>query len=282
MKKPVVISNWKMNPGFKNGGILIDDILKLLKKSKKKKELSNIDVVFCPPFTNLPEVANKIKRTEGLFWGAQDCFWEEKGEFTGEISPVWLKEMGCQYVILGHSERRLNLGETDEMVHKKVRAALQVGLIPIVCVGETFEQRQKGLKDYVILEQTSRALDGINLKPEQKIIVVYEPIWVIGSGQAVAPDDAEYTGKVLLQRMIDIFGLMAKDNIWILYGGSVDPTNIKSFIEQPSVDGVLVGSVSLKPEEFVKMCEVAVEKEIKYKNIKNTNVKTQKISETEE
>ncbi len=258
-KKPIIIANWKMNPGFKNGEVLINDIVKLLKKSKKRKGLLTIDIVFCPPFVSLAEAAKKIKSINGLFLGAQSCFWEEKGEFTGEISPVWLKEIGCQYVVLGHSERRLNLGETDEMVHKKVKAALQIGLVPVVCVGETLEERHKGLKDYVILEQVSRALEGISLNSDQKIIVAYEPIWVIGSGRAVSPEDAEYTAKVLLQRMVDLFPLpIVRNNIRILYGGSVDSTNIKSFIDEPTINGVLVGSVSLRAQEFVKMCETAV------------------------
>ena len=251
MKKNIIIANWKMNLGLSQTISLTKDILNGLKKIKK--DWSKIDIVFCPSFPYLAEVNNLVKRLK-IDFGAQDCFWEERGAYTGEISPLQLKEMGCRYVIIGHSERRLNLNEDDEMVHKKVKAALDIGLIPILCVGETFEERQKGIKDYVIINQVSRALEGIDLKASQQLVIAYEPVWVIGTGQAVSPEEAEYVNRIILQRVIDLYPLpIVRNNIRIIYGGSVDRLNIKNFIEQETIDGVLVGGASLKAAEFVEI-----------------------------
>jgi len=179
-----------------------------------------------------------------------------EGPFTGEVNALQVKEM-AEYVIIGHSERREIFGETDEMVHKKVKAALEAGIIPIICVGETFEERREGQKDYVIIRQLSKALEGINLKASQKIIIAYEPIWVIGSGQAVAPEEAEYVNRVIYQRMVDLAPWpIVRNNIRIIYGGSVDRENVKDFVSQETIDGVLVGGASLKADEFVKIAEI--------------------------
>ncbi len=257
-KKPIIIANWKMNLSFKETKVLAKNILNQLKKIKKGRKSADFDIVLCPPFMSLPE-ASKIfgPKKDILLSGAQDCFWEEEGGFTGEISPMRLKELGCSYVILGHSERRQNLGETDEMVHKKVKAALKAKLIPVICLGETMEQRRQGLKEHVVVTQASKALEGINLKSDQKVVLAYEPVWVIGSGRAITPKEAEYMAKVIHQRMIDLFPLpIVRSNIRIIYGGSVDSATIKSFIGQETIDGVLVGGASLKADEFVKMCEL--------------------------
>lgn len=255
-----------MQLSFKEAKFLAKEILSRIKrKEKEKKKLNDFNIVLCPPFMSIAEVvkifSGKEKSKNNIFsCGAQDCFWEEKGGFTGEVSPLVLKELGCQYVILGHSERRQFLGETDEMVHKKVRTALNLGLIPIICVGETREERDKGLKEHAILTQVSRALEGINLKVNQKIIIAYEPVWVIGSGQAIDPQEAEYMAKVILQRTIDMYPLpIVHNNIRVIYGGSVDSTTIRSFLNQETIDGILVGSASLKAEMFIKMCELAAE-----------------------
>ncbi|MDA2935894.1 triose-phosphate isomerase [Patescibacteria group bacterium AH-259-L05] len=258
MKRKIIIANWKMRPNLRESQNLVKGVLKYLKKSKKKKKLSKLDIVVCPSFTSLSAVPqmSKFKVLRNVFLGAQDCFWEEKGEFTGEISPAWLKEVGCKYVILGHSERRRYLSETDEMVHKKIKASLNAGLIPIICVGETLDQRRRGLKEYVILEQVSQALSGVSIDKKQKIIIAYEPVWVIGSGHAIGPEEAEYMNKIILQRTIDLFPLdVVKNNIRVVYGGSVDHDNVKSFVDQDTVDGALVGGASLKAKEFIKICE---------------------------
>ncbi|MDD4996173.1 MAG: triose-phosphate isomerase [Patescibacteria group bacterium] len=263
MKKRIIIANWKMQLSFKEAKFLAKEILiKIKKKEKEKKKLKDFDIVLCPPFMSIAEVAKIFTTKENskrniLSCGAQDCFWEEKGGFTGEISPLVLKELGCKYVILGHSERRQFLGETNEMIHKKVRTVVNLGLIPIICVGETREERDRGLKEHTILTQVSKALEGINLKIYQKIIIAYEPVWVIGSGQAIDSQEAEYMAKIILQRTIDIYPLpIVHNNIRIVYGGSINSTTVRSFINQETIDGVLVGSASLKAEEFIKMCEL--------------------------
>ena len=259
MKKSIIIANWKMQLSLKEAKVLAKEILDRLKKIKKKeKKLIDFDLVLCPPFISLLEVSKIFgPKKDILLCGAQDCFWEEKGGFTGEISPKSLKELGCTHVIIGHSERRKILKETDEMVHKKVKAALKTGLIPIICVGETRDQRDKGLKEQTIINQVSKALDGISLKASQKIIIAYEPIWVIGSGWAIEPTEAGYMCKIIYQRIIDLYALpIVRNNIRLIYGGSVDSTTIKTFISQEKIDGVLVGGASLKLKEFIKMCEL--------------------------
>lgn len=255
MKRPIIIANWKMNLGTKESVKLIKSILKKLKKIK------GLDIVFCPSFISLSSVCKifKSKFNHHLYLGAQDCFWEEQGNFTGEVSPYWLKKLGCKYVIIGHSERRHNLKETDEMVYKKVRTALQAGLIPIICVGETLDERHRGIKDYVVLNQVSEALSGIDLNSKQNIIIAYEPVWVIGSGRAVMPEEAEYMNRIILQKTIDLYPLsIVQNNIRIIYGGSVDSENIKSFINQETISGSLVGKASLDAKEFVKICKKVV------------------------
>lgn len=257
MKKQIIIANWKMNIGLQQTENLAKDILSGLKKIKN---LNKIDVVLCPSYIALSKIKDFLSKEKNVSLGAQNCYWEERGAYTGEISPVQLKEVNCQYVIIGHSERRGFLGETDEMIHRKSVAALSVGLVPIICVGETFEERQKGIKDYVIINQVSKALEGIDLKVNQQLIIAYEPVWVIGSGQAVMPEEAEYVSRLILQRLVDLYPLpIVRNNIRILYGGSVDHRNIKSFVDQDTIDGVLVGGSSLNAEEFVKMCQILAE-----------------------
>jgi len=254
-RKKIIVANWKMNLSLTESEKLVKLIFKGLISFKKK--LNKIEIVFCPHFTALSLIKNLISRTKikiGL--GAQNVSWEKKGAFTGEISSLMLKELNCQYVICGHSERREYLKETSEMIHKKVVAALDEGLIPILCVGEKFEERQNGAKDYVIIQQVSQALGGVNLDKNQQLIIAYEPVWVIGSGQAVRPQEAEYTHQIIYQRLIDFFSPeLVQKNIRIIYGGSVDSSNIKGFLDQKTVDGVLVGGASLKVDEFVKIIQ---------------------------
>lgn len=256
MKKKIIIANWKMNLTLQQSLVLAKDILNGLKKIKNLKK---IDIVLCPSFTALSSIQPLL--LSKVYLGAQNCFWEEAGAYTGEISPFQLKEVGCQYVIIGHSERRQYLKETDEMIHCKVKTGLEAGIIPVLCIGETFEERQKGIKDYVIINQLSHALEGVNLKANQQLIIAYEPIWVIGTGQAVRPEEAEYASRIILQRVIDLYPLpIVRNNIRIIYGGSVDHTNIQDFLKQDTIDGVLVGGASLKAEGFIKMISRIVNK----------------------
>ncbi|MCX7778702.1 MAG: triose-phosphate isomerase [Patescibacteria group bacterium] len=252
MKNKIFIANWKMSISLTETENLTKEILAALKKIKN---LGNLEIVLCPSFTALPKVGELIKKTEmPICLGAQDVFWEERGAYTGEISVLMLKELGVKYIIVGHSERRNYLKEDDEMIHKKVKVILNHGLIPILCVGEKFEERQIGQKDFVIIQQVSAALDGIHFDEKNQIVIAYEPVWVIGSGQAVEPTEAEYTHRVIKQRLIDFLPIdFIENNVRIIYGGSVEQNNVSDFLEQENVDGVLVGGASLKTDEFLSM-----------------------------
>jgi triosephosphate isomerase (TIM) len=248
MKKKIIIANWKMNLS----DLVATDFSKQLSNDLKKS--AEVEVVICPGYTALNSVALEIKKSE-VRLGAQNCFWDNQGSFTGEISPSVLKEIGCSYVILGHSERREYLKETDQMVNQKVKLALENDLTPIICVGETFQERQDGHKDFKIMEQVNNALAGVELGA-QELIIAYEPVWVIGSGQAVEPEEAEHTLQVIRQVIIDNFGLLVFDTqIRLIYGGSVNKDNILEFINQPSVEGALVGGASLDINTFLPIIE---------------------------
>jgi len=243
--KSIIIANWKMQLDLKGAKELAMAFKGISEKDK--------EVVICPSFASLGEVGNILKKGS-VKLGAQNCFWEVKGAYTGEVSSWELKDAGCEYVIIGHSERRQYLKETDEMVHEKVRAALSAGLTPIICVGETFEQRQQGARDYILIHQTTKALEGIKVDKNQKVIVAYEPVWVIGSGQAVAPEDAASASQVIGQTLIDLYsGDLANNNFSVIYGGSVDSRNIKSFVQTGVIQGFLVGGASLKKDEFIDL-----------------------------
>lgn len=242
MDKKIIIGNWKMKLG-------LPETLELT-KAVKKFSTKNVDIAVCPSFVGLSEAANLLKYSN-VKLGAQDCFWESEGAYTGEVSASYLKEVGCEFVIIGHSERRQILGETDEVVHKKVKMALEASLTPIICVGETFEERQQGSKDYILIQQTTKALQGIKLRDGQKVLMAYEPVWVIGSGQAIDPAEAEVAHQVIRQSLFDIFSpTLVKNNFSIIYGGSVNGENVQSFTSLANTNGVLVGGASLKADSF--------------------------------
>lgn len=244
-----IIANWKMKLGIAESQRLATAI--------KRVRTDGRDVVVCPSFTSLGEVA-KVLKGGTIKIGAQDCFWEVDGAFTGEISAKQIKEVGCEYVLIGHSERRQFLNETDEMVHKKVRLALSEGLTPVVCVGETFDQRQNGAKDYVLIQQVTKAFEGVDINPNQHVIIAYEPVWVIGSGQAIDPNEAGAAHLVIRQTMFDLFPpSLVKNNFHIIYGGSVNGDNVLNFTSLEHTDGVLVGSASLNAETFTAIIKNA-------------------------
>ncbi len=248
-KSNIFIANWKMNLSVD------EDVILSIKLKESLAENNSVTTVICPPFTHLYSIKN-ILSGSNILLGAQDMSWMGKGSFTGEIAPFMLKEMGVQYVVIGHSERRLNLKETDEMINKKIKSALRTDLIPILCVGETFEERQQGRKDFVIAGQVESAFAKIQLNGK-KIAVAYEPVWVIGSGQAVKIDEAEHAVRVIKQVLLDISpDIDLKNDVDILYGGSVDSKNISYFTESKLINGVLVGGASLDHEEFVKMIKI--------------------------
>jgi len=247
----IAIANWKMKISSKESLELAKKFKEKFKDFKKKG-----DVVVCPSFVSLSDVV-KASKSSCLKIGAQNVFWEEGGQFTGEISPVMLKDVGCEYVIIGHSERRKYLLENYEMIHQKVKAVLRAeGLIPIVCIGENSEDRKTDKRDFVLVDQLQQALAGISLLSNQQIVVAYEPVWAIGSGLVIEPEEADYAHKIIGIALNDIFGAeVASRNIRVVYGGSITSKNIKDFVGLENIDGVLVGGASLDADEFYKIAK---------------------------
>ncbi len=250
---PYIIANWKMQLGLQESIDLINQI------ADNFPEKNKAQTVVCPSYIALAEVGKIIReKNVPIELGAQDVFWEEKGAYTGEISCNMLKEIGCRYAIIGHSDRRHYFNESDEMIHYKIKTALHCSLIPILCVGETFKQRQEGKKDYTIISQVTKALSGIDLKGDEKIIVAYEPVWVIGSGQAISVEEAAYMHQIIKQTLVDLFSFSAVEKSFkIIYGGSINKEIVKTFLVQDNIDGVLVGGASLKADEFLGIIKEA-------------------------
>lgn len=222
----------------------------------KLQELVGVEKVLCPPFLAIPAVAAGLEGS-GLGLGAQNMHWEEKGAFTGEVAPGMVKEF-CQYVILGHSERRTYFGETDESVNRKLHAALKADLIPIVCVGETLEQYEAGSTTDVVRRQIQTGLAGIDSTSAPRLVVAYEPVWAIGTGKASSGENANFVHQqVIRPALSDLFGAATADLIRILYGGSVTASNASEFFAYADIDGALVGGASLKPDEFVAITKAA-------------------------
>jgi triosephosphate isomerase len=220
------------------------------------KNVQGVEKVLCPPYIALVAVANLLSGTD-LGLGAQNMHWEEKGAFTGEVAPAMVKEF-CQYVILGHSERRTYFGETDETVNKKVLAAQKHGLTPIVCVGETLAQYEAGETAEVVRRQTLEGLKGVDPAFAPKIVVAYEPVWAIGTGKAASGENAEAVHRDVVRAALkDLFGEATAQAIRILYGGSVTGANAAEFFGQPDIDGALVGGASLKVEDFLAIARAA-------------------------
>ena len=250
MRRPFVAGNWKMNKTVEQATLLVADMLPGL------EAVRTVDRVICPPFTSLSMVSGMLAGTEvGL--GAQNLHWEESGAFTGEVSPAMVKEF-CKFVILGHSERRALFGETDESVNLKIKAALAVGLIPIVCVGETLEENESGKTEAVVSRQVKMGFAGISKDAASDIVIAYEPVWAIGTGKAASAQQAnDIIGGVVRRNLADTFGADVADKIRILYGGSVKGSNAAEFFAQSDVDGGLIGGASLKAEDFVQIVEAA-------------------------
>lgn len=216
------------------------------------RDISDREVVICPPFTALYLVGTLVKGSN-IRLGAQDMYWEKNGAFTGEISPLMLLDLGCRYCILGHSERRQYFGETDEWVNRKTKTALDCGLVPIVCVGETLEEREKNLTFQIVERQIKNGLAGLSNEQGQNIVIAYEPIWAIGTGKTATPEQAEEVQSYLRQLLGLIFGKEVSEKIRILYGGSVRPDNIKVLMSCENIDGGLVGGASLDAKSFIQI-----------------------------
>lgn len=250
MRRPFVAGNWKMNKSVEQATLLIADMLPGLEAIK------TVDRVVCPPFTSLMVVSGMLAGTEiGL--GAQNLHWEESGAFTGEVSPQMVKEF-CNFVIIGHSERRAYFGDTDETVNLKTKAAIAAGLTPIVCVGETLEENEASQTESVVSRQVKKGLDGISKDEAASLVVAYEPVWAIGTGKAASAQQAnDIIGGVVRSNLSAAFGSEVADQIRILYGGSVKGSNAGEFFSQSDVDGGLIGGASLKAEDFVQIVEAA-------------------------
>jgi triosephosphate isomerase (TIM) len=250
MRKPFVAGNWKMNKTVDKATLLVADMLPGLEAVK------TVDRVVCPPFTSLMVVSGMLAGTEvGL--GAQNMHWEESGAFTGDVSPQMVKEF-CEYVIIGHSERRAYFNETDETVNKKVKAAISAGLTPIVCVGETIEQYEAGQTEAVVSAQVKADFAGVDPNDAEKMIVAYEPIWAIGTGKAATSEQANDIIKNTVRKNLAAqFGDEVAQKMRILYGGSVNASNAREFFGMSDIDGGLIGGASLKAEDFVRIVEAA-------------------------
>ena len=252
MRSKFIAGNWKMNTTRAETASLLKALLNNL------PVLRNTIVLVAPPFTNL-QTAAEILAKSPIKLGAQNLYWEDKGAFTGEISPIMLKDLGCTYVIIGHSERRQYFNESDYDVNRKVGAALKHGLLPIVCVGETLQQRESEQTLAVVEQQIRLGLRGFSASDAMQFTIAYEPIWAIGTGRAAKPADAVEVHSNVRSTLADLFGRLAADSIRIQYGGSVTPENIAAFICEPEVDGALVGGASLKADSFTAIIKAAVE-----------------------
>jgi triosephosphate isomerase len=220
-------------------------------------DTSEVEVVVAPPFTSLGAVAEVLKGSMILL-AAQNVFWEESGAFTGEVSPSMLKDLGCAYVIIGHSERRQYFGETDETVNKRLKAALQSSLLPIVCIGETLEEREAEKTLVVIDQQLTGGLKGLAPDEMGKVVIAYEPVWAIGTGKTATPDQAQEVHRFIRKLLEEISGGEIAGNMRILYGGSVKPDNVDELMAQSDIDGALVGGASLKADSFVRIVKFNV------------------------
>jgi len=250
-RKNIVAGNWKMNKTVAGARELVNTLIAGL------QEVDGVDKVLCPPFTSLALLSEMLVDT-GIGLGAQDMHWEEMGAFTGELSPSMVKEL-CEYVIIGHSERRAYFGETDETVNKKLRAALGHDLTPIVCVGETLDEYESGQTEEVVRRQISRGFADVDPGVASRIIVAYEPVWAIGTGKASSGENANNVHKqVIRPTLTELFGADNAQAIRIQYGGSVNAANASEFFSQSDIDGALVGGASLKPQEFIAITKAAV------------------------
>jgi len=223
---------------------------------KGKAEIAGVDSVICAPYTNLPALVEAVRGTS-IKIGAQNLHWEENGAYTGEISGLMLKDLGVEYVIIGHSERRAYFAETDDTVNKKTHAAFKYGLTPIVCVGEKLEERESGATKDVCKVQTEAAFAGLSAAQATQVVVAYEPIWAIGTGKSSTSEDAEDVIAYIRSVIASLFDATTAAAVRIQYGGSVKPGNIREYMSQPNIDGALVGGASLEPASYVQLVEGA-------------------------
>lgn len=250
MRKPFVAGNWKMNKTGEEARALVAQMLPELQAA------DSIDRAVCPPFPYLMPIAAMLAGT-GVGLGAQNMYWETSGAFTGEVSPAMVAEF-CQYVILGHSERRAYFGETDETVNRKVKAAFANGLVPIMCVGETLEENEAGRTAEVVDRQVRAGMQGLDAAQAARLVIAYEPVWAIGTGRAASAEGANAVlADIIRPALKDMFGDEVAQAVRIQYGGSVNAKNAAEFFSMPDIDGALVGGASLKPDDFIAIVKAA-------------------------
>lgn len=251
MRKPIIAGNWKMN-------MTPEECKKLIGELRPLVENATCDVVVCPPFVDLPAAKEALEGSRiGL--GAQNIHWAEKGAFTGEISALMLKELGVEYAIVGHSERRQFFGETDEGVNRRARAALAAGITPIICVGESLEQREGGETNAVVGGQTAAALRDMSAEEAAAAVIAYEPIWAIGTGRTATSQQADETIAVIRGMVKNLYGEAVASKIRIQYGGSMNPKNAAELMAMPNIDGGLIGGASLKALDFSQVVNYGAE-----------------------
>jgi triosephosphate isomerase len=250
MRTKIVAGNWKMNKTASEAAALIAGI------KKEVEGVTNVDVVVCPPFTDLKDAAAAVAGSN-VKLGAQNVHWEASGAFTGEISAAMLKDLGVTYAIVGHSERRQYFGETDETVNKRTKAALAAGLTPIVCVGETLAERDAGQMESVVARQTLAGLAGLG-DDLAKVVVAYEPVWAIGTGRTATPAQAQEVHALIRRTLAELSNGDLANTIRIQYGGSMKPDNAKELMGQPDIDGGLIGGAALKADSFAAIVKAGV------------------------
>ncbi len=244
MRKPIIAGNWKMYKDINEAIELTNEIMRSV------FDIENVKVVVCPPFTNLSEVGEMLTESN-VALGAQNCYWETEGAYTGEISIPMLKSVGCRYVIIGHSERRKYFGETEETVNRRLKAVIDGGLVPIMCVGETLEEREKGKTFEVVKRQVTGGLKGFDENFLKDLIIAYEPVWAIGTGKNATPGEAQEVHARIRDLLSTLYSATFSERVPILYGGSVKPDNITEIMIGKDVDGGLIGGASLKSASFV-------------------------------
>lgn len=248
IRKTFIVANWKMNKSISEAKQFCQELLPQIEGYDK------VDIAICPPFTCLESVNNLLAKSN-VSLGAQNVFWEEKGAYTGEVSPTMLLDLGCKYVIVGHSERRLILDETDLIVNRKLQAALRVGLTPILCVGETLQERENNRAKEVIKGQLLNSLKDIKLTVPD-IVIAYEPVWAIGTGVNASSDDAQEMCSYIRTILEGLYNEELAQNTCILYGGSVKGNNLAEFLSEKDIDGALVGGASLEAQSFAELVRI--------------------------
>lgn len=250
MRRKIIAGNWKMNISPSESNTLITEIIQAV------KDISTVDIILCPPYTAL-DAAGRALKGSALALGAQDMHWEEQGAFTGKISHDMLTDLGAGYVILGHSEQRSFFHETDENVNKKTKKALFTGLLPIICIGETLEERDAEKTEQVVEKQLRGALAEISAEDAARCIVAYEPVWAIGTGRNATPEQAQDVHAFLRKLLASMYSQNVADTIRIQYGGSMKPDNADGLLAKPDIDGGLIGGASLKAEAFAGIITAA-------------------------